>query len=476
MKTIVRQLPLIIVTVGLGVIALHAENAAPQAQPPSSRDPFHKERGAPTSAPSFSENLVSVTTIFESYWLKQEDAVSLLSSPPDAAARYHRIEELVAAGRARLEDIQASAGKPNQRTLIESVDAVQTPTQFLPPTSSDEPAFPASYRELQYGDRLEVEPILGADGHACNLSFSISTKRLLGFSEFRAGGRAHPQPSSNGDDREIITSVSVRVGEPILLGTRNQPPTTGGEAPEIGLVFGRVLVRNERPEAALPPSGPVGYAEHLVSVYSVERAAAREILVADVKPGASFQAVQSLLQKKQAKLEHMISLPIQTGMRALSEENIISNQPNGAATNAGFAEPAKPAKAGGEATAAKPATAGRVSYFPTMAGKNLGLSLQIETLIGPPDASLKGTPLVADLTLLLSWRADAGTLKGPPALAAYPETPVAESRKIESTISCYAGVPTLLGTLNPPRDNGVNGRKDTGRVWLAFVQVTPVKP
>ena len=480
MKTPLRHLTLLLIATGLNAIALHAQNAAPKPQPPGARDPFHKERGAPTEAPSFSENLVSITTIFESYLLKREDAVSLLSSPPDAAARYQRINELVAAGNARLEDIQASAGKSNMRTLIESVDVVMTALNFQPPAASEEPALPASFRELPYGDRLELEPILSTDGRACNLSFSISSKRLLGLGEIRAGRRAQPQPSATVENREIVTSVSLRVGQPVLLGTRSRPPASSGETAEIGVVFGRVLVSKERPEAAMPPSGPVGYAEHLLSFYSVDRAAARAVLETEIKPGASFQAVQTLLQKKQAKLEHMVSLPTQTGMRAKADENVISYQPGGTASGVGLSEPSKsselPAKAAGEDTAAKPGAAARVPYYPALSGKNLGLSVELETVIGPSDALLKGAPLVADLNLLISWRADAGNLQGPAALAPYPETGVAESRKIQCMISCYAGVPTFLGTLNPPRDNGVNGRKDSGRVWLVFVQVTPVKP
>lgn len=472
MKTPSSSLLAVFAVLNLSAFDLNAQ-LAPKPPNPGARDPFHKERGAPTTAPNFSDNLVTLTTIFESYALNREDAVSILTAPPDADARYRRVTELVTAGRARLEDVQASAGKSGQRGLIEDVDVLQLPSQFHPPLNSDEPALPAALQQAQFGDRLEFEPILGNDGRACNLSFSISAKRLLGFAEFRAGRHAQPQPAPTTENREIVSSLTLRVGDPILLGTRNQPPAAGAEAKEMGVVFARVLVSKERPEAALPPAGPVGYAEHLVSVYSMDRAAARDVLIGESKPGACFQAVQALVGKKQAKLEHVLSLSTQAGMHAKTDENIVQNQPGGSSPAIGLSAPLRPRVV---KDAPDEQNAMRVPFIPAMSGKNLGLSLEIESIIGPPDAALKGTPLIADINFSLWWRMDAGVLKGPPALALYPETDVAEWRKIQNAISCYTGVPALLGTLNPPRDTGVNGRKDTGRAWLVFIQVTPVKP
>jgi len=467
---------------GLSAVAAYAQDEKPAIKTvvPSGRDPFHKERGAPTTVPDFADNLVSVTTIFESYSLKVEDAAVLLNSPPDANARYRRVMELLAAGKARLDDVQASASKPSVRGLIESVDMLGQPFQFTAPVDGDAAPLPSGFQNLQFGDRLEFEPILGGDGRACNLSFSLSSKRLLGITELRAGNRAQPQPSTTTDNREIITSVSLRVGEPALLGTRSQPPAQAGENADVSIVFGRVVVDKERPEAAQPPAGPVGYAEHLITFYSLDRAAAREILVADTKPGACFKLLQALIEKKQARLEHITSLPTQPGMRAKLDENIVAYGPAGSPQESPVRDNSKPlpgpnaAPPGGNPP--KNPNPARPPYFPSMAGKNLGLSIELETTLGTADASLKGTPLIADVNLLVSWRTDAGNLKGAEVLKLYPDINVAESRKIQNYISCYAGIPTLLGTLNPPRDNGVNGRKDTGKTWLAFIQVTPVKP
>jgi hypothetical protein len=114
-------------------------------------------------------------------------------------------------------------------------------------------------------------------------------------------------------------------------------------------------------------------------------------------------------------------------------------------------------------------------YVRSVASKDLGLTLDIQSVVGPADALLKGVPLVVDLNLSLLWRADAGILKGPEGIPLYPEGGVLEIDGLDSSLSCYAGVPTFVGTLNPPRDTGVNGRKDSGRAWLVFVRVSPVK-
>lgn len=453
---------------GLSAAALFAqEKPAPKPSTPSARDPFHKERGAPTTVPEFSDNLTTVTTVFEAYVLPAADAISLLTAAPDNPARYRRVVELVNAGKGRLEDVQASAAKPGVRGLIEAVDQFQFPFQFQPPVGDGAPV-PSQYQMLIFGDRLEFEPILSTDGRACNLSFSYSAKNLQGVSELKTGGHSKPQPSTTTVNREVVTSVSLRVGEPALLGTRNQPPSTGADGSEIGLVFGRVLVSKERPESALPPAGPIGYGEQVVSFYSLDRKTARDLVTQDTKPGTAFKALQALLAKGDAKLEHITLLPSQTGMRSTLDENVITLDRSGT-SGAGQGE----ARNASGKTPAAPATS---LFLPKLGGQNLGLGIELQTDFSTSDASMRGAPLTADVNMILSWRADVGPLKGTPVLDLYPEIRVVESRKIQNSITCYLGLPTLLGTLNPPRDNGVNGRKDTGKAWLAFLQVTPVKP
>jgi hypothetical protein len=461
--------PIRILTATLCVLALSA--AALQAQqalsinPP--RDPFLKDRGAPATAPDTSENLTALTVMFETYALSQDDAASLLTLSPDAAARYTRVNELVTAGRARLADVKAAASKSGKHASDESVDVVNLATQYFPSLRPDEAAIVASFSESRLGDRMEFDAILAPDGRSCNLNFSVAVERLGSFREYRTNGHGQPQLLPTTEKRQILTSIAARTGEPIFLGTLSPAPGMVQQGGDMAVVFGRVLVNKDRPDAPMPALGAVGFAEHVIIFYSMDRTTARDVMAGNPKPGAAFAAVRALTDKKQAKLEHVLSLSSQAGVQAKTDENIVSPQPGGTAPPIGLGQATTASNEPGKTRVAFP-------YIPAMTGKNLGLSAELDSVVGPADASLKGLPLAAELNLNLWWRADAGNLKTTPPI--YPETGVAESRHLQNSLTCYVGVPTLLGTLNPPRDSGVNERKDTGRTWLAFVNVTPVKP
>lgn len=455
---------------GLSMIALHAQQQPSPNAGGRPRDPFLKDRGAPVTPPDTSENLTAITVVFESYSLSQDDAAGLLALSPDGPARYARIGELVTAGRARLADVRACPTKSGMHAAVDSTDIASLATQYYPPTRRDETPVAASMSEIHYGERLQFDAMLGPDGRTCNLNLSFVVERLHGFTEFRTDAHGKPVAMANNGKREILTSLVVRTGEAVFLGTLNPPITPGAAAPGMEVVFGRVLVNKNRPEAAAPAVGAVGYAEHVMMFYSLDRSAARDLVVENVKPGACFAAVRALAEKKQAKLEHVFALASQSGVRARSDENIVAHEPGGSTPIVGLTEVRAPGEAG------KPPAPAAFPYIRTMAGKNHGLGVELESIVGPPDALLKGLPLAADLKMTLYWRADLGSFKPAGIPPLYPETGVCEQRKIENALTCYVGVPTFLGTLNPPRDSGVTDRKDSGRVWLAFVQVTPVKP
>lgn len=54
--------------------------------------------------------------------------------------------------------------------------------------------------------------------------------------------------------------------------------------------------------------------------------------------------------------------------------------------------------------------------------------------------------------------------------AADVEQPIVDTQKIQTAVTARVGSPLLLGTLNPPFENGVNPRKDQA-VWFCFVTV-----
>jgi hypothetical protein len=466
MRYHIRSSIALLVTLGFSATALHAadKTTSPPAPP---RDPFLKERGAPNAAPDLTGAITSITTIFEVYNLTQDDAVSLFTSPPDPTARYRRITELTKAGRARLEDVEASAGKSGQRALMESVDMVPLALEFQPLSSTDSPLVPVAYETNQFGDRLEIEPILSPDAKTCTLNFMVDDSAARGTQELRTSPKAPPRGYVNSENRCLITSLAIKTDVPVLVGTASRPASSGVEA-EVSVVFAQVGVSNERPAKAAPPLGVIAYSEYLLMFYSVERSAAVSLLTENTAPGACFAAVQSLAAKKEAKLEHTLLLPAQAGVTAKADENLIARQPI-------ILKPG-PTAQGGRPGEAKAKSDSSEPVHVTELGKNVGLSVELQSVVGPPDAAIKGFPLVADVTNSIAWRANAGVLDTGAPSGNFPEVMVQESRKLQNEVPCYVSVPTFLGTLNPPPATGVNQRKDTGRVWLAFLLITPVAP
>jgi hypothetical protein len=57
-------------------------------------------------------------------------------------------------------------------------------------------------------------------------------------------------------------------------------------------------------------------------------------------------------------------------------------------------------------------------------------------------------------------------------MAKLPQWPLFCSQKFTTIVTASVGKQCFLGTMNPPRDTGVNDRKDGGRVWFAFMKVT----
>lgn len=426
---------------------------------PGQRDPFLRGRGAPVTAPNASEHAMSIIAVTETYALKAADAAALLSSPPDGAVRYRQVQQWLQGGRARLVTITAGAAKSNTRALVESVDMVSAGTKFRAPQAPNEAAVALTMTPAQYGDRLEFQPFVSPDNGTFNLNISLDESQLLKQRPLRFGPQVAPVPASVVQKSQIMTSLVGRSGTPMLLGTLTPATASKAEDKEMEVAFGRVLIHREAPEQAAAPAGSPDYAEHLFTFYSLDRAQAREVLGGELKPGAVHAAVQGLVEKKQAQFEHALLVPSQTGVRAKSDENIVS------------AEPAALSVASDRDSQSPPA------FSPVLAGKNLGLSIEVESALGSTDAPPRGGPMVADVNAIIQWRDDRGVWKpGAGAPPLFPEVTVQESRKIETSLYCYAGVQTFVGTLNPPRVTGVNDRKDNGRVWLVFLRTTPVKP
>ncbi len=93
----------------------------------------------------------------------------------------------------------------------------------------------------------------------------------------------------------------------------------------------------------------------------------------------------------------------------------------------------------------------------------IGEKFEIEPGFLVPDARFLGITCNVSLTSLLrleKWAKDAAEV----------EQPIVDNQNFQISIVAKLGSPQLLGTLNPPFENGVNPRKDQA-LWFCFVTV-----
>ncbi len=84
-------------------------------------------------------------------------------------------------------------------------------------------------------------------------------------------------------------------------------------------------------------------------------------------------------------------------------------------------------------------------------------------------------PAWLDLNFVIHDVQFRGQLQATGVARRYPAQPVFETRSIATGLMTLSGLHLLVGTLNPPGANGVNGRADDGRVWLVFVRYLEAK-
>jgi hypothetical protein len=97
--------------------------------------------------------------------------------------------------------------------------------------------------------------------------------------------------------------------------------------------------------------------------------------------------------------------------------------------------------------------------------RDLGWRLEVDPVLN--ETGVVDVSVALDRTILV------GPLQGHEWLENRdPLAPVFESRSITTSLSTAVGKHALMGTFSPPHDTNVNGRKDDGRIWLAFLKVT----
>ena len=187
----------------------------------------------------------SLSITEETFSLPIADADHLLHDVPSDALRYARLREMVSGNKARLERLTVLRTKSGQRAVSESVNELRYGTEFRPPEPPRSPSdgkyvpvpekpmpenlvknggIPIAFETRNVGDTLEVEPILEPDGITIGLNLTPQSVRYVGE---RVEGSQHPVKTPIYEMAKISAGISVRDGQPYLLGTLNPPFGSG---------------------------------------------------------------------------------------------------------------------------------------------------------------------------------------------------------------------------------------------------------
>ncbi len=438
----------------------NAQAAPPAGAPPPPADPFVRDprsAKAPGAAPADQAvSPVNLLITVETWSISQGDFLAIMELPSAQDAPYARFEELAKAGKAKLVGLIAVSTKSGLRAVTQSVDEVRYPVEFHPPRRAAEIAFPLVWESRNVGDTLEVEPVIGPDGRTIDLNLAPQSLRFGGYEELPLEAGAVPTAQPRFHSEKVTTSLTLQSGKPVILTTATPALDLGlpPAASEMRILVVRVAVQATPPSVTAPVSLADARLELLV--YTLDREAARRILKENSDSARSHRAVQELVSSGQANVEIARMMTTKSGQRAVSEETTeviypASTQPPGHYPDATPAGPRSPASVGSFGT------------------RSVGMTLECEPVIGPDGR-------VVDVNLVPQLVSYAGALRVTGVAAKYPAQPLFTTRKLTTSVTAAGGVPTLLGTMSQPRDNGVNDRKDDGKTSLAYIRVTPVAP
>jgi hypothetical protein len=283
--------------------------------------------------------------------------------------------------------------------------------------------------------------------------------------------------------QKITTAVTTDEGVPYFLSTFTPPPAQGAlnnaGAEEVWLAFVHTSIQKPpTPKAKSPFKDDVPVAVNFeYSCYSLDRAAAREILVPLPPIGAAWDKVQALAREKKAQLEFITSLCTKSGQRAVVEETheVRYATEFTPPVRVESTESARTVDSKGEpiSTTTTTHTPANATLLPGFASavetRNAGINVEVEPVIQPDAQTIDLNHVVQNVRYL-------GPLKVPGVAAQYPAMPLFQTSKVTTSEVVLSGKQTLIGTFNPPGTDGVNEHTDSGRTWLLFVDATVVAP
>lgn len=444
-----------------------AQATPPQSQPPGV-DPFIKDRAkegtrSPRVAPVGSsgsgpdapptEAPIVLTLVYELFSMDQETLLSVLNAHADGPQRYAHVLQLLADNKAGLENLTAITTRSGQRCNLGSRHEFRYPTQFSAPDTATQISRPVSFETRHLGDSIECEPTLGVDGETVDLTIAVTNTQFSRWVEsgLSQGGTISAQPIFT--SRQLNTQRTLTVGKPCCLGTLSRPgvPTADGPpaaSASASLAFLTVKIpspeeRRTTPlaEEDLPSTLDITY-----TFYSMERAAAREVLTSH-SAFAAYERIAPMIESGTVRLERVLELPTRSGQRSKAEEVEEITYPTD------FTAPTFAGAVPG---------AHAVTNFET---RNTGCTIEQEPTLSR-GAEFCDLTVAPEFVREVNYGAPSGVTD------LWPKLPVFEARTLSTSLSAVRDRPTFVGTFNFPRDTGLVGSQDDGRVWLGFVKAS----
>ena len=394
-----------------------------------------------------------LTLVFELFSMDQQTLLSVLSAHADGPGRYAHVLQLVSDKKAALENLAAITTRSGQRCTLGNRHEFSYPTQFIAPDTATQISRPTAFETRHLGDSIECEPTLGADGETVDVTLAVKENRFTRWVESGLSQRGAIAAQPIFTNRELNTSRTLTVGNPCCIGTLSRPsvpkadgPPAGEASASLAFLTVKTPTAKERQTVPLPEELYQSTLDITYTFYSMERAAAREVLTSH-SAFAAYERIAPMVESGAARLERVLELPTRSGQRSNAQEieEITFPTEFTALTFAG-AVPGAHGSAG----------------FTT---RNTGCTIEQEPTLSR-GAAFCDLTVAPEFVGVLSLGPTGGLTD------LWPTLPVFETRMLSTSLSTVRDRPTLIGTFNFPRDTGLPGSKDDGRVYLGFVRTS----
>ncbi len=370
---------------------------------------------------------------------------------------YDRLKELVKGRKAFLESVMAVPVPVHDRAESESVEEFIHAVDYDPPTAGRPYSFPIAYEMRPLGEKVELQITEVDAAGIVHLQMAQEMTQLVGQSALKAEAGAPGELVPAFAVRAITASMRCWLDAPTFAGTLSAPWKTGvaglDDSEWVGVSFVRVrppapVAESKELEAKVLAELAGKHVRMVYRFYSLPREKAHALLQETVDAEVLLARVRAL-PAGEGKLERLISMATRPGSSQEGCHEAIEWRYGVEFNPPGAGKSGKPLPGG-------------VNAFE---GRELGWEIPCEPVVDLETPTVK-VHLAPQLTTYL------GAVGGHPHYERYPEQPLFSRQMVRTAVVTPLGRQCFLGTMTPAGDTGAGGRKDDGRVWLAFLKAT----